>query len=167
MSNFSHQMNTLLDVRALVSPNAGVSVSFGQHLEVSLDCAVCGRTHRTVAFGLPDQPGRCTLTGHEFPGFIGAANVSKSSRQEVELHLELSYEYSPVVDSKYPNRRSMQVPTWGRVHFSVHCPQCSRTTERAIQNNTGRPWRCVCECGYELYREVVAYPTFSLRGTGG
>jgi len=157
-------MNISISIRASVFPNRGVELRFDQHLEVSLDCAQCGRTDRTVVFGLPDEQGRCT-TGHGFPGHIGNVQVNDSGgllQREIECSFRLSYEYSPVKDSKYPNCTSSAIPTWGRVHFKVTCPKCHKTSKRSIQNNMVRPWSCVCKCGYELYKEKVPYPTFSL-----
>jgi hypothetical protein len=87
-------------------------------------------------------------------------------RREVECVFDLVYEYAPVSDRKYPHRVSNPLPGWGRVYFGAECPRCKAVTEAGIQNNTVRPWRCVCKCGYSLYVENDVYPSFKLRAGG-
>jgi hypothetical protein len=97
-------MNTNIIILASVFPSRGVEVSFDQRLEVSLDCAHCSRTHRTVVFHLANEQGRCTPTGHEFAGRIGDIQVKDKGglfQREFECSFNLSYEYSPVKDIKY------------------------------------------------------------------
>src|SRR5262245_33695039 len=130
-------MNTTIEIRVSVFPSRGVELSFDQPLEVSLDCAYCSRTHRTVVFDPPCEQGLCTPTGHRFPGRIGNVQVNDKGGlfpREVECLFQLSYEYSPFEDSKYPNRTSNAIPTWGRVHFKATCPECHETSEHSIQN---------------------------------
>jgi hypothetical protein len=160
-------MSTRVNARTSVFPSRGVKITFNQGLEVSLDCAHCGRTHRTVVFGPAGEPGRCTPTGHAYSGQIGEIKVQEKGglfqSAEVECSIPLVYEYFPVKDSKYPNRISNPIPSWGRVGFKVTCPKCKQTSEHSIQNNTVRPWTCVCDCGYALYEERQPYLTFQRR----
>lgn len=131
-------MNTVINIRASVFPNKGVSLSFEQRIQVSLDCSICGRTHRTVVFRLPGKPGVCTPTGHVFPGNVSPLSVIDKSGlfdHEVECSFLLTYEYSPVAERKYPQHVSSSLPTWARVHFKATCPRCQavrcRTTSFA------------------------------------
>jgi hypothetical protein len=156
-------MNTTVNIHTSVFPNKGVEVSFEQYLEVSLDCAQCGRTHRTVFFKAAGEAGICTPSGHAFPGKAEALqqnNKDSFFKREFECIFKLEYAYTEINDKKYPNRRSSKIPTWGRVHFSVTCPKCRKVSKQSIQNNVVRPWTCKCKCGYELYTEKTAFPVF-------
>jgi hypothetical protein len=51
-----------------------------------------------------------------------------------------------VQDKKYANRVSSSMPNWGRVHFEAKCPNCKKTSECSVQNNTVRPWTRTCTC---------------------
>ena len=156
-------MNTTVDIHTSVFPNRGVEVSFEQYLEVSLDCAQCGRTHRTVIFESPGEPGICTPSGHSFPGKAEALKQNDKSgffKREFECIFKISYAYTEVKDEKYPDRQSSKIPTWGRVYFNVTCPKCGEVSKQSTQNNIVRPWTCTCKCGYELYTEETAFPVF-------
>lgn len=157
-------MNTSIFIRASIFPNSGVDISFKQYVEVSLDCSKCSRTHRTVIFGPSDQPGRCTPSGHEFLGQVSAVVTKEKGalfRREIECFFTLTYEYLTVSDLKYPHRASSALPTWGRIHFTTKCPNCGNVSESSVQNNTVRPWTCVCKCGNTLYTEKTEFPIFA------
>ena len=159
-----HHMNTTIDLRASVFPKRGVTVAFKQRVELSLDCAKCGRTHRTVIFGPPNQLGLCTPSGHKFPGQISTLVIKEKRRlfrHEIECCIRLTYEYAPMSDKKYPHRVSSPLPTWGRICFTIKCPKCNHESENLLQNNTVRPWTCTCKCGYALYTEDREFPSFS------
>jgi hypothetical protein len=151
-------------MRVSVFPNKGVAIYFDQGVEISLDCSICKRTHRTIIFEFPDQLGRCTPTGHVFEGQVGAMHVTtkeKGSQRVVECRFRLEYNYVSVEDQKYPHRASSRLPSWGRVHFRAKCPKCSADVNRlSIQTNIVRPWSCICKCGYELYTDRVVFPAF-------
>lgn len=158
-----HHMRVDLHVEVSISPSRGVGVSFEQGLEVSLDCAACGRTHRTVVFDAPDEPGRCTPDGHAFKGQIGQNQVTVHGlwQKTYRCVIPLSYEYQQVKDRKYPHRVSSPTPTWARVHFTVSCPSCGRSSIKSTQNNMVRPYTCACSCGNVLYTEAKPLPTFT------
>jgi hypothetical protein len=163
-------MNTILEIRTSVFPTKGVTLSFEPGLEVSLDCAVCGRTRRTVVFDAPGEPGRCTPTDHVFPGQIGPPLLTSrigSFGRVAECTYTLTYEYSPVSDPKYPERISSSLPRWARVSFQATCPNCRATSNCSIQNNIVRPWTCACRCGYPLYKETAEFPAFRIGDSGG
>jgi hypothetical protein len=158
-------MNTEIEIRVSVFPNGGVEILFEPIAEISLDCSACGRTHRTVIFPQIDQLGRCTPSGHEFPGRIHSQSVRSKKglfRNEFECIFRLIYQYTPVVDCKYKQRVSSPIPNWGRVCFKTTCPRCGTTSLQSIQNNIVRPWTCTCSCGYKLYTEKTIYPSFKI-----
>jgi hypothetical protein len=157
-------MRVVVDVRASVFPYRGVAISFDPHVEVSLDCAQCRRTRRTVIFDAPDRLGRCTPSGHEFPGRVGPPRTVQKRRvlwREIACSYRLVYDYVPVTDQKYPERASSPVPTWGRLHFKATCPKCGSSSQQALQNNIVLPRTSVCECGHNLYTEKTAFPSFT------
>ena len=149
-------------VQAGVVPDNGARIVFEDRVEVALDCAHCGRTHRTVIFGTLGRPGRCTPTGHAFPGTVEAAEPRGPAQEgEVRRAFLLRYDYTPMVDAKYPGRVSAPMPTWGRLRFTVTCPACGAVSSQSVQNNTVLPWTCRCPCGLRLYTELLVFPTFS------
>ena len=156
-------MHTTIEIKTSVFPNKDVTLSFEQQLEVALDCALCGRTHRTVIFDTSGESGRCTPSDHAFHGQVSPLVVVEKRglfRRKVECTFRLNYEYSPVLDRKYPHHVSSPLPTWGRVHFKATCPRCHAVSECSIQNNATRPETYVCKCGYLLYKETKEFPTF-------
>ena len=157
--------NTTIEVSISVFPTIGVEISFDPCLQVSLDCLECDRVHRTVIFAVPNEPGRCTPSGHAFPGYIDILRVHTKgtpSKREVQCIFRLNYAYAPVVDRKYPYRMSSRLPVWGRVYFKTKCPRCGKESRRSIQTNSVRPWTCICTCGFNLYTEEATFPMFKI-----
>ncbi len=158
-------MKAHFDVQLSLAPSRGVVISFERGLEVSLDCATCGRVQRTVVFRAPGERGHCTPDGHSFEGEIGPATVTVAGlwRRTYRCSIPLSYEYQFVADKKYPSRTSAPTPTWARVRFTATCPKCGRSIGLSTQTNMVRPYSCTCPCGKALYTEVEQQPAFSVR----
>lgn len=130
-----------------------VAVTFRLRLEVSLDCFICRRRHRTVVMKAAGEPGICTPTQHAFPG-----SLLQVSAVGPESLFTFVYDYEPFTDQKYPDERRYAqwekgAPSWVRVSFDVACPSCGLTTERSTQTNLVRPWDCFCKCGRRLYSD--------------
>jgi hypothetical protein len=157
-------MKVSLHVVVTLTLSKGVGISFEKGLEVSLDCACCERTHRTVVFDELGEPGRCTPIGHRFEGEISQSQVTVRGfwQKTYQCVIPLSYEYQQITDRKYPSRVSSPIPNWARVHFTVTCPSCCRSSDESTQNNTVRPYTHFCECGKVLYRETKPIPTFKV-----
>ncbi len=158
-------MKRIAEIIAHIKANKNVIISFGDKLEVSLDCSDCERRRRTVVFELDSEAGNCTPTGHSFRGKLAIKNTWQADRI-YSAKYEVVYEYEPFVDRKYPNEpnyygQSKGVPIWGRVHFPITCPQCERWFDWSMQNNIVRPWTNECKCGYELYTEIEEMPILS------
>jgi len=68
-------MERVAEVAVRLEFARGASVSFGDPLELSLDCSVCRRCRRTVVFREGRSEGVCTPTGHLFPGRIVGKEV--------------------------------------------------------------------------------------------
>ena len=135
----------------------GAVVTFSDTLEVSLDCCVCHRCRRTVIFKIGGVEGKCTPTGHPFPGKIVCMEANANS-----VVYRLEYWYEPFEDAKYPERRKAQDrPTWGRVGFDVECPKCGQANRQSSQNNIVRPRTCHCKCGQVLFTESDEMPMLS------
>jgi hypothetical protein len=136
-------------------------VDFSPDLEVSLDCHVCRRCHRTVIFRSGALHGVCTPTRHDFPGRLLSSEASERADWRSSRYL-IDYEYVPFRDAKYPESAPSEgAPTWARVSFKVKCPACGVVSPHSTQNNIVRPWRCTCKCGGHLYNESLPMPTLS------
>jgi hypothetical protein len=144
----------------------GASLVIAAPLEVSLDCPVCQRRHRTAVFSAPGAVGRCTPSGHPFPGVLLRLEVRGESISSL-----FSYEYTPFVDAKYPDECHYAgfergAPTWVRFNFVVTCGCCGARRRESTQSNICRPWTKLCGCGTTLYEDNTA-PSLSwteLRG---
>ena len=131
----------------------GVSANFNKCLEVSLDCGVCERQHRTVIFGEIGGVPVCTPTRHDFPGELLRVRPTKTGSI-----FEFQYRFEPFNDSKYPDEARYAefehgAPTWARASFSVTCSKCGSEKACSIQSNTVRPWVEHCSCGGELFKD--------------
>ncbi len=136
----------------------GVTATFSDTLEVSLDCCICHRCYRTVIFQAGGVEGKCTPTGHAFPGKLISTEVGPAS-----VVYRLEYWYEPFADAKHPDRRTpTDRPTWGRVGFAVACPSCGEILRCSTQTNIVRPRTCRCQCGRELFTETDEMPVLSL-----
>jgi hypothetical protein len=145
------------EVSAWFALAPGVSAAFSETLEVSLDCCICHRCHRTVVFQAGGFDGKCTPTGHSFPGKLIGKEPGPTS-----VVYRLEYWYEPFADAKYPDRRTPTGwPTWGRVELEVVCPSCGQAQRCSTQTNIARPLVCRCRCGYELYIESEKMPVLS------
>jgi uncharacterized protein (TIGR02996 family) len=141
----------------------GSRVSFADPLEVSLDCCVCCRCWRTVIFQPDGDEGKCTPTGHPFPGYW----LGKEESHEgpvVSACYRVAFRYEPFTDAKYPERQPKVRPTWARIGFEIVCPHCGHANQCSTQNNIVRPWTWHCQCGEVLYTERDEMPMLSLVG---
>jgi hypothetical protein len=139
----------------------GATISFGDPLEVALDCPICRRCWRTVVFHEGHTEGKCTPTGHSFHGYIIAKEEAQSGPVASVIY-RVRYSYEPFTDAKYPGvRETSGEPTWGRVAFEVACSRCGHITKASTQTNIRRPWASRCECGCVLYTEWVEQPVLT------
>jgi uncharacterized protein (TIGR02996 family) len=139
----------------------GATASFRDGLEVSLDCCVCRRCYRTVLFTPDGQDGKCTPTGHAFPGYL-LGKWEEVTAQASSCRYLVAYRYEAFVDAKYSDwRRPQGVPTWGRVYFVISCPTCRERGTYGTQTNMVRPHICHCRCGTALYEEDREMPALS------
>jgi hypothetical protein len=136
------------------------TVTFVDPLEVSLDCPVCRRCQRTVVFREGQPEGKCTPTGHAFPGRIIERSASQHGSTASVVY-QIAYNYEPFIDAKYPEHKPSGKPTWGRIAFEVRCPKCGQVTKASTQTNIVRPWVCQCRCGCVLYTEQDEQPVLS------
>jgi hypothetical protein len=146
------------EVSARFAFAAGAAVTFSDSLEVSLDCCICHRCRRTVIFQLGGVEGKCTPTGHPFPGKLVGREAGPSS-----VAYRLEYWFEPFEDAKYKVIRQVGPrPTWGRVGFTVVCPRCGESSRCSTQTNIVRPCHTDCKCGLRLYTEQDEMPVLSL-----
>ena len=141
----------------------GATVTFADAVEVSLDCCVCRRCHRTVIFRTDGTDGRCTPTDHAFAGY--ALRKDEFPAGQTRVRYLVAYRYEPFVDAKYAGVRTPSGgPAWGRVSFTIDCPACGTRSSRSVQTNTARPWECRCGCGAVLDREEREMPVLTCVG---
>jgi hypothetical protein len=127
---------------------------FGDLLEVSLDCCVCRRCWRTVAFEAGRPVGTCVRTGHAFPGRTTAKETARAS-----VTYRFEYPYEPFEDAKYPGIRHPRPGlSWARVHFTATCPACGTARPCSVQSNESRRWTTRCDCGRTLYTQWRKMP---------
>lgn len=163
-------MKRLVDVVAKIQVTQGVEISFANKLEVSLDCFICRRRHRTVVISTSDaQAIGCSKrrTCHEFPARILSTSVESKDGEargqtcQVATY-RIEYEFEPFKDREFGCSTQYGYPTWGRVSFKVLCPNCSQTTNQSLQTNLVRPSTSLCKCGNPLYTELDEMPLFDV-----
>ncbi|HBW73873.1 MAG: hypothetical protein UX10_C0001G0002 [Candidatus Magasanikbacteria bacterium GW2011_GWA2_45_39] len=138
--------------------------------EISLDCAVCKKLHRTVIIHKDIKKTQCA--GHNFLAVIKTIENNKKvwksffMKEDVhEIIYHIEYEYREFEDPRdrtgYDRRMSNEYPSWGRINFLITCPKCNTTQKHFTQNNLVRPFIGVCEhCAYQLYKDDKEQPLF-------
>ena len=131
----------------------GVTYAFHPPLEVSLDCFICRRRHRTIIMKGLGGAGVCTPTGHQFPGTLVEIMTGRG-----EGLFAFTYEFESFADQKYPDevryaKWEKGAPSWVRVHFEITCPECGFVKADSTQTNLVRPHNTSCRCGRQLYTD--------------
>ena len=159
-------MRYICTVEAPIQLAKGIEIQFSENLLVSLHCPICKRSHRTVVLKEDESLSYCTPTKHHFPGhvvshsFISPKSKGFFSNKNIAIaSFEIEYYFEKFIDKKYPNRDISEVPTWARIDFDLVCP-CGVRKKHSTQNNLGRPWHAVCDCGKILYYEIEEIPKF-------
>lgn len=134
-----------------------VKITLGKSLEISLDCHICNRQRRTVVMS-EGKPSYCTPTRHAHSARV-LGNEIRRTNDRTEIIYQFSYDFEPFWDKKYQSTASNNL-SWGRISFTLACPQCDKAMERSTQQNLVRPWSCVCDCGYLLYVDDEETPVF-------
>jgi|GEM_PF-1462637 len=154
-------MNRIAEISVSLPFTSGASVTFDDKIEVSLDCHVCRRYHRTVIFSKGESKGKCLPKKHPFPGRITAKEVSQDKRLTT-VKYRLFFDYEPFTVEKSPETlKTSGKLTWARVSYMITCPACGEFTEGSTQNNLVRPLNYYCDCGQLLYSEVKEMPVLS------
>jgi hypothetical protein len=153
-------MDWVAEVAVRLKFAPGATVSFGDPLELSLDCPVCRRRRRTVIFREGQTEGVCTPTRHPFPGRITGKEVVQHGLTWSAAY-RVAYRYEPFTDAKYPSEKPSGQPSWARMPFEVVCPECGRVTKTSTQSNLVRPRSCQCQCGRVLFTEQDPMPALS------
>jgi hypothetical protein len=152
-------MIKLLNVEADFTFAEGAHATFGDLLELSLDCFICKRTHRTVGIRKGMEESICTPTQHPFPAKILEKTISIVGKVASILY-RVEYWYSPFVDLKR-NNNSSSLPQWGRLYLDLTCPRCNTESKAGTQTNIVRPRTFICSCGCPLYTETEISPIVS------
>ena len=139
-------------------------------LEVSLDCHVCGRCHRTIEMSTTGKPmtvqftagysytisnngllALCTPTGHEYPGRIESARVLRFPH--THLKIVFTGEFEPFHDPRYGIEAKDECG-WARISFGISCLWCGKRYQHSTQTNLVRPTGTKCACGMLLFEDI-------------
>lgn len=154
-------MDRIADICVSLPLTAGASVTFADTIELSLDCHVCRRFHRTVRLSKAESKGRCFPTKHPFPGRVIAKEISHDKRLTT-VKYRVRFESESFKDKKFPKApKPSGELSWARVSFKITCLACGERSAYETQNNLVRPIDCTCECGQLLYMEKNEMPVFS------
>jgi hypothetical protein len=152
----------LFTVRFPFQFGQNVEVVFDEQLELLLDCATCQKKGRTVVIYPVKEASFCTPTDHPYSAQIIDFTVTRYKGTTEALY-KVAYSYTAFKDTRDKwnfDPFSQEMPTWGRVHFTITCPSCNQQKQKSTQTNIVRPWKCYCHCGYLFYEEMSTIPLF-------
>ena len=125
------------------------NLHFTKSLEISLDCCICLRTHRTQQYRLGAEAGICSgprdVGSHPMAGRVSAFD-RLTGPDSVGLRLTIEYWWSPFADLKdqTPATPLTDAP-WVRLRVGYRCPNKETSHETTTQSNMVRPSDIVCE----------------------
>ena len=151
-------MSERINVELLLNVSGDVKVAADDLLELSLNCFICERTRRTIGLRIGEEAGICTPTRHLFPAKILAKEVVKKD-EFIQIKYQVEYWFAPFIDRKY-KELAEDVLKWGRINFTLTCPNCGEIKHTSVQNNLVRPHTYYCSCDRPLYSETEEYPKF-------
>lgn len=132
-------------------------VEFHKTLEVSLDCHICKKLHRTIIVEKSEKKSFCPSGDHQFPAVLKNVEViqehSKSNPiTTVNYALEYDFFEFVAVRGKYDKNESDPTLTWIRIYFNIKCPRCRHKDDYSTQTNMVRPYQQLCNnCNLPLY----------------
>jgi hypothetical protein len=140
----------ILEVK--INLETDVLLTFDSFIEISIDCFICKRNHRTIGIKFGEDNAKCFKENHTYPAKIIEMKLSEN---KAEYYIE--YDYNEFEDKRY------KIPSdglikWARVHFKIICSNCKKEIDCSTQNNLSRPWSCFCKCGQLLYTEKEEMP---------
>ena len=74
----------------------GTLVIFDSFIEISIDCFICQRNHRTIGLKYGEDNAKCFKESHIYPAKIADMKLTES---KAEYYIE--YEYNEFKDKKY------------------------------------------------------------------
>ena len=119
-------------------------------VELSLDCFICQRVHRTTILKQGSEQAICTADEehgrHPAPARIAAFDTTTGDTQLI-LRLVIDYWWAPFHDAKRDRQATALTDTpWVRLHFGSYCPQHSKAGKHSTQTNLVRP--CTTHCSH-------------------
>ena len=126
--------------------------TFSSFVEISVDCFICQRNHRTIGLKYGEDNAKCFKEKHTYPAKITDMKLTES---KAEYYVE--YEYNEFEDRRNKTQ-SDGIIKWARVYFKIKCPNCGKEIDCSTQNNISRPWSRICNCGQLLYTEKIEMP---------
>ena len=152
-------MKLQLEITASIPISEFVTdITFSDTVMVSIDCCGCKRCMRSIVFDKSGFSTYCTPTKHKFNGKIIKLKSTKNGDMTISTCIYLiEYEFELFVDAKYPNHIPSPGSNWARVKCIMRC-KCGSNISWETQNNLGRPFNVLCECGAVLSREIEENP---------
>jgi len=141
---------TVLEVK--INLEKDTLVIFDPLIEISVDCFICQRNHRTIGLKYGDESAKCFKGNHTYP-----AKITEMNPTESKATYYIEYDYEEFEDRKY-KFPSDGIIKWARVHFKIICPACKKEIDCSTQTNLSRPWSRFCKCGQLLYTEKDEMP---------
>lgn len=156
-------MKKMAVLEVIINLENDTLVTFDSFIEISVDCFVCQRNHRTIGLKYGDDNAKCFKENHAYPAKIVEMKLTESKRgiikrfSTIKAEYYIEYDYNEFEDKKY-KIPSDGIIEWARVNFKIICPNCNKEIECSTQNNLVRPRSCFCECGHLLFIEKDVMP---------
>ncbi len=144
---------------ACVVQRAGASlIRYHAAFEVSFDCLLCTKLHRTIRFDGIGQLGVCQSSGgnHSFAGILHSMFPFESDSESF-VSYKIHYEFTPFIDSQ-SGKESDPTPTWCRVALDATCSVCGVQSTGLIESDLVAPSKICCPCGTHLYDYLREMP---------
>ena len=145
-------MRKTAELEVRINLENDVSVKFDSFIEISADCFICQRNHRTIGLKYGDESAKCFKGNHTYPAKIVEMKLTEST---AEFYIE--YDYNEFEDKK-DKSSSDGIIKWARVYFKIICPACKKEIDCSTQTNLSRPWSRFCKCGQLIYTEQDEMP---------
>lgn len=96
----------------------GVLLDADDKVELSLDCFVCRRCHRTIWLRVGLDEGICTPTNHPFPGLILSKDI-QTSGSKASIDYVIEFWFAPFEDIKR-GREAIGARQWARIKLVLN-----------------------------------------------
>ena len=142
-------MTKIVRVHTTFELGKGVLLDADDKVQLSLDCFVCRRCHRTIGLRMGLDEGICTPTNHPFPGLILSKDI-ETSGSKASIAFVIEFWFAPFEDIKRGGE-AIGARQWARIKLILNCPRCKTQNSMSVQTNMIRSATQKCGCGFELF----------------